>query len=420
MTEDEPDERDTDVHETADQRDRTRRRRLSRSRDDRVIAGVCGGLGDYFSIDPVVFRVGFVAFTLVGGSGLVLYLIGWLVIPSQGHRRSVGEAALHRRPSSTTVGMALLLLAVILLADIGPWHRHRLGLPFLLLAAGAVLLFVSLQRSDGEEAPSDDRPTSAERPSPPPPPPSSPDPETTSSATPAGSSATPESSPPPPLVPPGPSGSSAAGPRRRWRRPRSHLTRITLSILLLAAGTAGLLEAADVVDVTVEGFLAAALVLTGIGLLVGTWWGRSRALIALGIVLVVVLGVARSVDVPLAGGFGERSYDPVALTDVRERYRLFAGEMSLDLSELDLDGRSLSVRAQVTFGKLTVVTPADARTVVVARVGAGEATVFGETDDGVSVRERVTVPGEHGTLRLRLEVGAGEIDVRRGVPREVG
>ena len=56
-------------------------RRLFRSRTEKKIAGVCAGLGEYFNIDPVIFRIIFVILLLVGGSGLLLYLIMWLVTP---------------------------------------------------------------------------------------------------------------------------------------------------------------------------------------------------------------------------------------------------------------------------------------------------------------------------------------------------
>ncbi len=60
------------------------RNALRRSRTDRVIAGVCGGLGAFFGIDPVWFRIGFLVTFLPGGvPGLLLYLICWIIIPSE-------------------------------------------------------------------------------------------------------------------------------------------------------------------------------------------------------------------------------------------------------------------------------------------------------------------------------------------------
>lgn len=58
-------------------------KRLYRSRTDRKIAGVCGGLGKYFNVDPVIIRIIWVALALAGGAGLIGYLIFWLVVPEE-------------------------------------------------------------------------------------------------------------------------------------------------------------------------------------------------------------------------------------------------------------------------------------------------------------------------------------------------
>jgi phage shock protein C len=56
-------------------------KRLYRSREERMLAGVCGGLGNYFAVDPTLVRVLFVLFGLVAGGGLLAYLILWILIP---------------------------------------------------------------------------------------------------------------------------------------------------------------------------------------------------------------------------------------------------------------------------------------------------------------------------------------------------
>jgi phage shock protein C len=56
-------------------------KRLHRSREERMLAGVCGGLGNYFAVDPTLVRVLFVLFGLVVGGGIVAYLILWILIP---------------------------------------------------------------------------------------------------------------------------------------------------------------------------------------------------------------------------------------------------------------------------------------------------------------------------------------------------
>ncbi|PWK89925.1 PspC domain-containing protein [Fulvimonas soli] len=56
-------------------------KRLHRSRLNRTLAGVCGGIAEYCGWDPTLVRVGWIILTLLGGSGILLYLILWLVMP---------------------------------------------------------------------------------------------------------------------------------------------------------------------------------------------------------------------------------------------------------------------------------------------------------------------------------------------------
>jgi phage shock protein C len=58
-------------------------RKLYRSRTDRTIAGVCGGLAEYFGLDSTVVRLVFVIMFLLGGHGLLVYLILWVLMPEK-------------------------------------------------------------------------------------------------------------------------------------------------------------------------------------------------------------------------------------------------------------------------------------------------------------------------------------------------
>lgn len=91
-------------------------RRLTRSRTDRVIGGVAGGLGNYLDVDPVVIRIAWVALVLFGGTGILLYIIGWVVIPEEpreaAEERAAGAPSTHA--SAGTSGA--LILAVVLIA----------------------------------------------------------------------------------------------------------------------------------------------------------------------------------------------------------------------------------------------------------------------------------------------------------------
>ena len=69
----------------------TKTKRLLRSRKDRYIAGVCGGLGEYFDIDPLIFRLIFLIVFFFGGAGLLVYLILWIAIPEEGEDKRSRE-----------------------------------------------------------------------------------------------------------------------------------------------------------------------------------------------------------------------------------------------------------------------------------------------------------------------------------------
>jgi phage shock protein C len=56
-------------------------KKLYRSKEYRVIAGVCGGLGEYFNIDPIIFRMIFIALLINGGAGIIIYILMWIFVP---------------------------------------------------------------------------------------------------------------------------------------------------------------------------------------------------------------------------------------------------------------------------------------------------------------------------------------------------
>ena len=78
----------TDQHETA---------QLRRSADDRMLAGVAGGIARYLNVDATLVRIGIVALTLLTGAGAALYIAAWLLIPADGEDQSVAAAWLAAR-----------------------------------------------------------------------------------------------------------------------------------------------------------------------------------------------------------------------------------------------------------------------------------------------------------------------------------
>lgn len=119
-------------------------KRLQRSRSDRMVAGVSGGLARYFEIHPAVFRVGFVVLTLIGGAGILIYAAAALVMPDEGKVDSVASAALRDRRDRPwpVIGLGLLAIAGAALASrVTLWPHGDAW--FLFLLAGALILWVT-------------------------------------------------------------------------------------------------------------------------------------------------------------------------------------------------------------------------------------------------------------------------------------
>jgi phage shock protein PspC (stress-responsive transcriptional regulator) len=123
-------------------------KRLERSRSNKVIAGVCGGLGRYFDLSPTVFRLGLVVLTLLGGAGILVYLAAVLVIPAEGTDASIAEDVLARRQEHPGRLVALALVAValfVLLSRAGSGPSSGAAW-FLVLVGGLVVLVAGKER----------------------------------------------------------------------------------------------------------------------------------------------------------------------------------------------------------------------------------------------------------------------------------
>lgn len=121
-------------------------KRLYRSNSKKVVAGICGGLGDYFAVDPVWFRIGFVVLTIGGGSGILIYLLMWLIVPPEpeGYAApatdggSIGGAAI--------AGVVVMIVGAIALANTAaPWLGQYVW-PIVLLIGGLALVLGGLNR----------------------------------------------------------------------------------------------------------------------------------------------------------------------------------------------------------------------------------------------------------------------------------
>lgn len=119
-----------------------------RPRDDRVIAGVASGIARHLGLDPALVRLAFVVLTLAGGSGVLAYLIAWLVIPEA----SVGTAEPSHQvaPDAATWRMAagalLVLVGLSWLADQLVPSFGRIAWPVALVVIGGAVILAGARR----------------------------------------------------------------------------------------------------------------------------------------------------------------------------------------------------------------------------------------------------------------------------------
>ena len=122
-------------------------RLLRRSRSERVVAGVCGGLGRYLGIDPVLLRIGFVVLAIAGGGGILLYVVSWILIPDEGETDGSTSPHMSRAGSlELIVGGTLLAVGVILLLDLAIPHFGRFLWPIALITTGVAVIVEASRR----------------------------------------------------------------------------------------------------------------------------------------------------------------------------------------------------------------------------------------------------------------------------------
>lgn len=456
-------------------------RRLTRRTDDRVIAGVSSGLGAYFGVDPVIFRIGFVALTLAGGTGILIYLLLWAVLPgvhgggpgvpppgSGGTADPPIVSALRQGGGKRVLAIAAVVVALLIVA--GSFNRPSLVFALVLIGVGVLLMVheppshpSGLPGGGGPGRPSSPtgggwHPDEARQPwegSPQPdqsqggqPPPgdtarmayagaatSEPVRDDTTRAgwaPAAGWGGGPGTWQPPAGYPAaqragGPAGTwGAAGTPGGWGsksttlqrkpKPRSVLGWLTVAAALLATGVATALDNLGVVTLTPGRAIALILTVIGVGLLIGSVWGRSWWLILLGLLLIPVMAATTvASDVPLTGRTGDQFEHPTTVAAMLPAYELSAGHLNLNLTDVPFDPQPRTVTARLGAGELDVIVPKDVPVTVHYRVGGGEARVFDKpSNDGFNVTGTVDDgSGSLGRLNLDLHVGFGQINVTR-------
>jgi predicted membrane protein len=191
--------------------------------------------------------------------------------------------------------------------------------------------------------------------------------------------------------------------------------------ILVVVGAGWLLAALDITTVPWRALLAAILILIGVFLLATySQPGAPEGLFGAGFTIAVILALlstfSAAFSLPLSGGVGERDYHPTIAT-LEGEYNLVAGQMTLDLSEVEFPEGETHLAVGVTFGRIDITGIADDVAVSVdGRATAGELGLFGSRWNGVGVKESVADPGfPDASRRLAIEarVGFGQIEVHR-------
>ncbi|GEL18134.1 PspC domain-containing protein [Pseudonocardia asaccharolytica] len=118
-------------------------RRLRRSRRDRMIGGVCGGIARYLGVDPVLLRIAAVALALSGGAGVLAYIVAWVALPEarEDEPEHTGSPAAWQTVA-VAVGASLVALGVLLfLRQWAPWFGEHAFWPLVVVAIGVLVVF---------------------------------------------------------------------------------------------------------------------------------------------------------------------------------------------------------------------------------------------------------------------------------------
>ena len=220
----------------------------------------------------------------------------------------------------------------------------------------------------------------------------------------------------PPVPPPPP-------PRRRRRFVLFAVT--MLAAMLACAALAGWQESSQLptgkyaVTIPAAAYVAAVLAVVGLGLIAGTWFGRSRGLIAVGTILAVALVPVTAVDFDVTANAHAHRVRPTTLEQVRPSYDYATGLVRMDLTRLPLrEGQEVRTSVDLGSGKLVVRVPPRVDVHVDADVGVGDLTVFHRNHSGADNTLKTTDLGSDGPgggdLWLKVELGAGRVEVNRG------
>jgi phage shock protein PspC (stress-responsive transcriptional regulator) len=347
---------------------------LRRSRTDRFAVGVCGGLGAYFNVDPVIFRIIFAVLAIFGGAGIVLYLLLWLAIPEEGTSDATldrGIAGLRRR--NVPFGLAAVVVIILVWAlGFSWWTPHSL-VPALIVGAIVIALLARRRPTDAARLPGHSYPVAT-------------NPVSSGTYSPAVAAV----DQPLPWTPPADE-SATSSQLREWiseSRMRGRLRRRrarpvllgTLGLVLATVGTLLVVDLAHGVPLALYFWMVGAIAVGG--LLLGIALRRTPWSITLLLVPVMAGLVAfGTTAVSAHDGWGQRSWRPSDSAALAGSYRLAFGDGTLDLRDLSTVDQSRTAHVRVGAGQLKLLIPRSLPVTVHADVHFGAVSVDGTVVD---------------------------------------
>jgi phage shock protein PspC (stress-responsive transcriptional regulator) len=377
---------------------------LRRSRTDRVGAGVSGGLGEYFGVDPVLFRVLFATAAFFGGAGVLAYLVAWAAIPEQGTAnapidRFIGELRRRKVPVWLVAAVAGLVLWGVAFS----WWAPGPVFPVMVIVIVLVAIFGRRGRSDDAT------------PAGPPEPGAAPTVNLAKEGD-ASPGANPDS---PAWVRETRQWISEAKAASRQRRRRALPVRLaTLGTLVVTLSILGLVDAASGIALPV--YFWTTLGIVGLGLIAGlvlrrTPWTLSALLIP---AVIGAVGFAGS-HARLHDGIGAREWSPSSTAEIDGHYRLAFGQGKLDLRHTGQLDAPRTIHVTLGAGQARILLPSTMNATVQTYVHFGDVQVDGsdvsEDHGGFNLNRTIRPPaGATGpAVTIDVDVTDGQISIER-------
>lgn len=375
---------------------------LVRPLDGRMVAGVAVGLARRFDQPEWATRVLFVVLTAFGGLGVVLYLAGWVLIRSEEEAEPPAARFFSRAGSARSwVGIGLIFVAALIILDRITFLSSGVMWAGALFVLG-MLLYIGVIPVPGDTGTRQARPHA-----------SHPDPtrpsmvsEEAPAPVPAQPTGPPRPTPTPPMLPP-----AASVPKER-----SILGRLTIGLMLLGVGFLAVLDVMPgvAIDARPRHYMALATVVLGVGLLVGSLWGRARWLILVGIILVPTLLFSPLLERDWGSVRWNTWVSPATFEEVPSSYEIEVGRLNIDLTQLPWDGEEITLSARGNMGRIAIWLPHDVgiRGQLGVDLGQVRSSRSGTVAAGIgSPTISVDEPGDSGVVNLDARLDVGIIDL---------